>query len=543
MCGIIGVHLSDPNKQAYPYILNGLTILQHRGQDSAGIHTCRQTDLAPTTYKYKNVGKVERVFHQDMSDILLGNCGIGHIRYCTAGALNVKSAQPLVTMDTNISLVHNGNLTNTAELIELLRHSPTKQMRSALVVSTPLRSENHLTPLCPTQILRSGIDQNNIVVSESESFEDKSSLVTALCPRTPTLIRSGVLAESDSEILLQLFSFRLKCLLYQNKDKDQPPVQIENDIVFYAINYIMNLCRGSFSAIIMIPGFGLVAFRDPRGIRPLCFGEILEQNKYIFASESVAIQSLGFDFVRDVAPGECIISRPDGIYSKIIDTDGLTPSPTPCLFEYIYFARPESTIDGILVYQARKNMGEAIAHKIQRQYPEWISAIDVVMPVPDSARISALRASYILQKPYCEGLIKNAYVGRTFIMPSQSERKKNLKMKLNTIDQEFRDKTVLIIDDSIVRGNTSMQIIEIIRKAGAKRIIFASIAPPVRHPNVYGIAIPTSHELIAYDKTEREICQMLGADELIYNDLDAVVEACRQLCPAILGFELSCFLE
>jgi len=494
MCGIIGVHLSSPDKQVYPYILNGLTILQHRGQDSAGIHTCRQTDLAPTTYKYKNVGKVERVFHQDMSDILLGNCGIGHIRYCTAGALNVKSAQPLVTMDTNISLVHNGNLTNTAELIELLQ-------------------------------------QHNIVVSESES---------------------------DSEILLQLFSFRLKCLLDQNKDKDQPPVQIENDTVFYAINYVMNLCSGSFSAIIMIPGFGLVAFRDPRGIRPLCFGQSndLERDQpeiptlirsgiaqYIFASESVAIQSLGFDFVRDVAPGECIINRQDGIYSKIIDTDGWAPNPTPCLFEYIYFARPESTIDGILVYQARKNMGEALAHKIQRQYPEWISAIDVVMPVPDSARISALRASYILQKPYCEGLIKNAYVGRTFIMPSQSERKKNLKMKLNTIDQEFRDKTVLIIDDSIVRGNTSMQIIEIIRKAGAKRIIFASIAPPVRHPNVYGIAIPTSHELIAYDKTEREICQMLGADELIYNDLDAVVEACRQLCPAILGFELSCFLE
>jgi amidophosphoribosyltransferase len=479
MCGIIGVHLSDPTKQAYPYILSGLTILQHRGQDSAGIHTCRQTDLAPTIYKYKNVGKVDRVFHRDMSDVLLGNYGIGHIRYCTAGTLNVKSAQPLVTMDTNISLVHNGNLTNTAELIELLRHSPTKQMRSALVVSE---------------------------------------------------------IESDSEILLQLFSFRLKCLL------DDDLTFIQNDTVFYAINYVMNLCQGSFSAIIMIPGFGLVAFRDPRGIRPLCFGEILEQNKYIFASESVAIQSLGFEFVRDVAPGECIIIRPDGIYSKIIDTDGWTPNPTPCLFEYIYFARPESTIDGILVYQARKNMGEALANKIQRQHPEWINTIDVVMPVPDSARISALRASYILQKPYCEGLIKNAYVGRTFIMPSQSERKKNLKMKLNTIDQEFRDKTVLIIDDSIVRGNTSMQIIEIIRKAGAKRIIFASIAPPVRHPNVYGIAIPTYDELIAYDKTEREICQILGADELIYNDLDAVVEACRKLCPAILGFEVSCFL-
>jgi amidophosphoribosyltransferase len=518
MCGIIGVHLSDANKQAYPYILNGLTILQHRGQDAAGIHTVAQTQNgdAAITHKYKNVGKVDKVFHQDMSDILVGNYGIGHIRYCTAGSLNIKSAQPLITNTTiqptkliysaplgessntyryasgvlrNISLVHNGNLTNTAELIELLR-------------------------------------QNNIEVSGTES---------------------------DSEILLQLFSFRLGCLLNVDggSTATATPAQIQNDTVFYAINYVMNLCRGSFSAIIMIPGFGLVVFRDPRGIRPLCFGKsknLSNQEEYIFASESVAVQSLGFEFIRDVAPGECIISRQsdngNSIYSKLFDIDGSnpTPCPCPCLFEYIYFARPESIIDGILVYQARKNMGEALANKILRDHPGLSETIDVVMPVPDSARISALRASYILQKPYCEGLIKNAYVGRTFIMPSQSERKKHLKMKLNTIDQEFRDKTVLIIDDSIVRGNTSMQIVESIRRAGAKQIIFASIAPPVRFPNVYGIAIPTSHELIAYDKTEREICQILGADELIYNDLDAVVEACRKLCPAILGFEVSCFL-
>jgi len=303
----------------------------------------------------------------------------------------------------------------------------------------------------------------------------------------------------------------------------------------------MNICKGSFSAILMIRNFGLVVFRDTRGIRPLCFGSSDTSSNgnidYVFASESVAIQSIGFKLIRDVLPGECIISKDSDIYSKKI----VNPSPTPCLFEYIYFARPESEIDGILVYQARKNMGEVLANKIRRQYSKLLDTIDVIMPVPDSARISALRASYILQKPYCEGLIKNNYIGRTFIMPSQSERKKNLKMKLNTINQEFRDKTVLIIDDSIVRGNTSMQIIEIIRKAGAKRVIFASIAPPVRYPNLYGIAIPTSQELIAHDKTEKEICQVLGADELIYNDLDDVIDACRIINPEINEFEVSCF--
>jgi amidophosphoribosyltransferase len=219
---------------------------------------------------------------------------------------------------------------------------------------------------------------------------------------------------------------------------------------------------------------------------------------------------------------------------------------TPCLFEYIYFARPESTIDGILVYQARKNMGEALANKILRDYPDIVAEIDVVMPVPDSARISALRASYILQKPYCEGLIKNAYVGRTFIMPSQQERKRSLKMKLNTIDQEFRDKVVLIIDDSIVRGNTSMQIVEIIRKAGAKRIIFASIAPPVRYPNVYGIAIPTESELIASgDRSDTEIARIIGADMVIFNDLQDVIESTHKcngkINSDVRGFEVSCF--
>lgn len=460
MCGIIAVYLSNPEKRVYPYLVDGLMVLQHRGQDAAGIHTCDDLHI----YKHKHIGKVEKVFQSDVSDILLGNYGIGHVRYCTAGYIDVESAQPL-NIGNQISLVHNGNITNTGELIDIL-------------------------------------NRYNIKLATS----------------------------SDSEIILQLFVLRLGRLLTMWD-------LITNDIILNAVNYVMNLCKGSFSVVMMIPMHGLVAFRDSRGVRPLSVGHSNDTG-YVFASETVAIQSIGFDIIRDVSPGECIIIHNSEIISKHI-VDSFTH--TPCLFEYIYFARPESTIDGILVYQARKNMGDALAQKIMRDYPNIVDQIDVVMPVPDSARISALRASYILQKPYCEGLIKNSYIGRTFIMPSQYERKKNLKMKLNTINQEFCNKTVLIVDDSIVRGNTSMQIVEMIRKEGAKRILFASIAPPVKYPNRYGIAIPTEEELIAHNRTEREVCQMLGADELIYNDLDSVVDACSRINPSISEFEVSCF--
>jgi amidophosphoribosyltransferase len=338
-----------------------------------------------------------------------------------------------------------------------------------------------------------------------------------------------------------------------------------------------------------IPEIGLVAFRDPRGIRPLCFGSI-DSDGYAVSSESVAISDYCGE---DIRAGECVIISDSGVQRKQIIEDAVK---NPCLFEYIYFARPESTIDGILVYQARKNMGEALARKMLRDEPDLVDSIDVVMPVPDSGRISALRASYVLQKPYCEGLIRNNYVGRTFIMPSQTERKRSLKMKLNTIDQEFRDKTVLIIDDSIVRGNTSIQIVELVRKAGAKCILFASIAPPVLNPNVYGIAIPSAEELIAsHNKTHDEIgknavleeggvrritgdclfdlrdslrcapeispanprnltaarpdffaqskviARLIGADKVVYNTLEDVVAACRKINPGIEGFETSCF--
>ena len=461
MCGIFGIYLSNVSKHAYPYIVSGITVLQHRGQDAAGIHTCHEKQI----HKYKNVGKVEEVFKIDKSDILLGNYGIGHVRYCTAGSLNIDHAQPLHTnIPFGISLVHNGNLTNTQELIDVLK-------------------------------------QNGVYVDSC----------------------------SDSELLLQIFALALQFNIYTHG--------ITTNTVIEAVKSVMKLCKGSYSVIVMIRGFGLVVFRDPRGIRPLCFGKTFS-NDYAFASESVAIQSIGYEFIRDVNAGECVIlTELSGLSTYMIKS----VKSKPCLFEYIYFARPESVIDGILVYQARKNMGDALANKIMRDYPHIIDMIDVVMPVPDSARISALRTSYVLQKPYCEGLIKNNYIGRTFIMPSQKERTKSIKMKLNTIDQEFRGKSVLIIDDSIVRGNTSIQIIRLIKNAGAKRILFASIAPPVKYPNVYGIAIPTSDELIAYEKQNKDICQILGADELIYNDLQDVIDACSKINPVICEFETSCF--
>lgn len=475
MCGVFGVYYpATSGKPAFPSILNGLTILQHRGQDSAGIST---SEGVPK----KGLGKVEKVF--DGYPGTLGNFGIGHIRYCTAGKVDIESAQPLEL--GGISLVHNGNLTNVEELVY------------------------HMTNTIPT--------------------------------RPPS---------SDSIILLRIFE------LAYNRTRD---LTDSAERIYKAVQEVMMMCQGSFSVVMAIPEIGLVAFRDPRGIRPLCFGSI-DSGGYAVSSESVAISDYCGE---DIRAGECVIISDSGVQRKQIIEDAVK---NPCLFEYIYFARPESTIDGILVYQARKNMGEALARKMLRDEPDLVDSIDVVMPVPDSGRISALRASYVLQKPYCEGLIRNNYVGRTFIMPSQTERKRSLKMKLNTIDQEFRDKTVLIIDDSIVRGNTSIQIVELVRKAGAKCILFASIAPPVLNPNVYGIAIPSSEELIAsHNKTHDEIgknavleeggvrritgdclqskviARLIGADKVVYNTLEDVVAACRKINPGIEGFETSCF--
>jgi len=466
MCGIIGIYLDDSNSNAYSYILNGLNVLQHRGQDSAGIYTCKDNVF----YSHKNNGKVNEVFDKntDYSTKLLGNIGIGHVRYSTTGSLCIEQCQPLYTNSPyGLALVHNGNITNIEELKCLMK-----------------------------------------------------------------LEKRHINTGSDSELLLNLFALKL------NIENESEYMQICANIFFDIVKEIYNLVKGSYSVIIMINGVGLLSFKDPYGIRPLCFGKL--QNNYIISSESVAIDFFDYQLEREINAGECIfISNKGQIFSKqIIEM----PTICPCLFEYIYFSRPESIINGILVYQARKNMGEILGIKIRNQYEFISKEIDVVMPIPESSRISALRLSYVLGKPYCEGFIKNNYVGRTFIMPNQKVRQNSIKMKLNTINKEFVNKTVLIVDDSIVRGNTSIELIKMAKRAGAKKIYFASVAPPVIYPNYYGISIPTSEELIAYNRTITEISKILGAEHVIYNDLQDIIEMCCSLnTGTIKKVESSCF--
>jgi amidophosphoribosyltransferase len=465
MCGIFGVLLQPhphPHPLIYQTILNGITVLQHRGQDAAGISVFNGKKVLLK----KGLGKVEEIFMNENGNAFDGDYGIGHVRYSTTGNLSVDESQPLYTNSPfGLSIVHNGNLTNTP-------------------------------------VLREYLESNKVHINTT----------------------------SDSEVLLNYFALLLKDYLTTEDD-------CMDDAIFKTVEHIHSVCQGSYSVIIMINGYGLVVFRDPRGIRPLCYGE-KEGYGTVFSSESVAINPTQFDFVGDVFPGECIFITPFSKTKKSFSKKNEIKF-TPCLFEYIYFARPESMMNGILVYQARKNMGEALANKIVNQHADLLETIDVVMPVPDSGRISALRAAYVLGKPYCEGLIKNNYIGRTFIMPTQASRNRNLRLKLNTIDQEIRGKTVLLIDDSIVRGNTSIQLVNLVKRAGAKKVVFASIAPPVVNPNVYGIAIPSFTELVAHNKTVDEVCQTIGADYLIYNDLDSVIEACRT--KDIIGFETSCF--
>jgi amidophosphoribosyltransferase len=337
---------------------------------------------------------------------------------------------------------------------------------------------------------------------------------------------------SDSELLLNIFATKLNRIIENNDMK------VDVDSFFDIISEIYTIVKGSYSVIIMINGFGLLAFKDPYGIRPLCFGKY-EEN-YILSSESVAVDFLNYELERELNAGECIFISNNG--EKYCSQIVKNPIISPCLFEYIYFARPESVINGILVYEARKNMGQLLALKMRNQYEFISKTIDVVMPIPESSRISALRLAYVLKKPYCEGFIKSSYVGRTFIMPNQQMRKSSIKMKLNTINQEFSGRNILIVDDSIVRGNTSIELIKMARNAGAKNIYFASIAPPVIYPNYYGISIPTSKELVAYNRTNQEITQFIGADYVIYNDLKDIVNCCSSLNPKnIKKFETSCF--
>ena len=461
MCGIVGiVGTSAVNQRLY----DALTVLQHRGQDAAGIATSSGEGELCTR---KGSGLVRDVFQQHHMLELKGNAGIGHVRYPTAGCDSATEAQPFyVNAPYGICLAHNGNLTNAAELAEILIR------------------------------------------------EDRRHLNTT----------------SDSEVLLNVFASELQRV---------GTARITPADVFAALSAVYRRCRGGYAVVAMLIGHGILGFRDPHGIRPLVLGErrTPRGTEWMLASESVALDALSFRLVRDVAPGEAVFIDEQGrLHTQQCVA---TTRHTPCIFEYVYFARPDSKIDNISVYRARMRMGDRLADKILRERPEH--DIDVVIPVPDTSRTSALQLAQRLGVKYREGFIKNRYIGRTFIMPGQDQREKSVRRKLNAIDLEFRGKNVLLVDDSIVRGTTSAQIIDMAREAGAKKVYFASAAPPVRYPNVYGIDMPDASELVAAGQTDDEVRTIIGADWLIYQDLTDLVHAVRHDNAKITDFDTSCF--
>ncbi|DBA04453.1 TPA: hypothetical protein N0F65_010049 [Lagenidium giganteum] len=463
MCGIIALMLANKYEHCNQFLYDGLTVLQHRGQDAAGIMTCDNKRL----FLRKDNGLVRDVFKQNHMLNLRGPMGIGHCRYPTAGSSTSSEAQPFYTNSPyGVALAHNGNLTNSHELVDQLSNTNFRHVNT----------------------------------------------------------------DSDSELLLNILADELL------KRVDQP---LDVEMIFDAITGLFRRCRGGYTAVALINGFGIVAFRDPHGIRPLVFGSRSSQHgvDYAIASESVAIDTLEFKLQRDLAPGEAILIRQGGdIYSRVCVQEA---SLSPCIFEHVYFARPDSFIDGVSVYQARRNMGSKLADKIMRGRPDH--CIDVVIPIPDTSRTSALEASRRLGLPYREGFVKNRYIARTFIMPGQVARKKTVRMKLNAIRSEFQDKVVLLVDDSIVRGTTSKQIVQIARESGAKAVYFASAAPAIRHPNVYGIDMPTREELIAHNRTEDEIAREIGADWVVYQDLEDLEESVREENRSLQVFDSSCF--
>jgi amidophosphoribosyltransferase len=460
MCGIIGI----VGKQAVtPSIYDALTLLQHRGQDAAGIATLEGHRI----HLYKGNGLVRDVFPPAELKQLKGNVGIGHVRYPTAGSNNFREAQPFyVNSPYGIVLGHNGNLINATAL-------------------------------------------------KKELFDsDRRHLNT----------------ESDSEVLLNVLAHELHRI---------GPAGMQPKDVFKAVDGLHQRCKGAYSVIAMISGKGVLGFRDPHGIRPAVIGykDTDRGREYAIASENVALDALGFTMLRDLRPGEAVFITLDG---QLHTHDSVhAEAASPCIFEYVYFARPDSLLDDISVYKARLRMGQALARKILREWPDH--DIDVVIPVPDTSRTAALPLAYDLDVKYREGFIKNRYIGRTFIMPGQEERKRSVRQKLNAIDLEFRDKNVLLVDDSIVRGTTSRQIIQMARDAGANKVYFASASPPVRYPNIYGIDMPAPSELIASGRDEKQIEQELGADRLIYQGLDDLIDACQEGNAGISRFDTSCF--
>lgn len=462
MCGIVGIIGSTLVNQA---IYDGLTVLQHRGQDAAGIITVESNRFRLR----KANGLVRDVFAVKHMLRLQGTMGIGHVRYPTAGSSSASEAQPFyVNSPYGITLAHNGNITNAKELRE--------------------------------ELFNTG--------------------------------RRHVNTTSDSEVLLNVFA--------QEIDRFTAEKEVDADAIFNAVTELHRQVSGAYAVVAMIIGHGLVGFRDPNGIRPLCIGKRTLENgslEYMLASESVALDAVGFDFMRDVAPGEAVYISLEGelFTQQCADNAQLCP----CIFEFVYFARPDSFLDKVSVYSARVHMGKRLGQKIQREWDD--KDIDVVIPIPETSCDSALEIARILKKPYRQGFVKNRYVGRTFIMPGQAERKKSVRRKLNAIRSEFKGKNVLLVDDSIVRGTTSSQIIEMAREAGANKVYLASAAPEVRFPNVYGIDMPSVHELIAHGRDVEEINRLIGSDSLIYQDLSDLIEAVKEENPEIENFETSVF--
>ncbi len=463
MCAITGIFTERNNVCLSLY--NALTVLQHRGQDAAGMATCKDDG---SLVLHKDNGLVRDVFTDQKMMNLEGQYGLGHTRYPTAGSSSNSEAQPFyVNSPFGLVLVHNGNLVNSEELSAQLREQDLRHLNTS----------------------------------------------------------------SDSEVLLNVFAHALH---------HRATNKLNISDIFAAVDEVHDRVNGAYAAIIMILGYGILAFRDPDGIRPLVYGQKKGKN-HMFASESVALDCLGYNMnVKDLKPGEAVFIDIEGNKSSHIYKDANTSSP--CIFEYVYLARPDSTMDNINVYNSRLSMGKFLAQKIKKVLTDKeLEEIDTVIPIPDTSRTSALPISVELNKELKEGFVKNRYIGRTFIMPGQKIRKKTVKQKLNTISSVIKGKNVLLIDDSIVRGNTSKQIVQMARDAGAKKVVFASASPPIIFPNVYGIDMPFVGELIAYNRTIDEICLEIGADKLIYQDIEDLVSSIKILNPNIKRFDTSCF--
>ncbi len=456
MCGIIGTLSTHPVNQD---IYDALTIIQHRGQDAAGILT---TDGRKVFLRKAN-GLVRDAIRKQHIIRLKGNMGLGHVRYPTAGSQSPAESQPFyVNSPYGLSIVHNGNLTNANQLAEDLIQSDMRHLNT----------------------------------------------------------------ESDTEVLLNVFAHELQQISGQT---------LTPKSLFTALRQVYARVKGAYSAIALIAGYGIVAFRDPFGIRPLIYGRRKTANgvDYMIASESIALNALGYEVVADIAPGHALYITVKGeVYQEQCST---VTQQTPCLFEYVYLARPDSVIDNVSVYHARQKMGEKLADKIRQEWPAH--DIDVVIPIPDTSRNIALPLAQKLGLLYSEGFVKNRYIGRTFIMPAQSQRRSSVRMKLNAMKSEFNKKNVLLVDDSIVRGTTSKEIIQMAREAGANKVYFASAAPPIGHPNVYGIDMPNAKELIAYNHTIEEVCQLIGADRLIYQNLEDLYQAIKEAAIGPINIE------